>query len=107
MSSHIGVIGLPAGITLPVGAYAHTETKANKRKTVKTPNNLGVTTYFDQMPYNEGAVDVKGTGAADLTLVVAGRKTAGTLQVLKAKTTHDLGKRPEFDYSARVLTNDA
>lgn len=106
MASHIGVTGLPAGITLPSGAYAHSNSKQSKRKIVKTPNNLGVTVYLDQMPYTEEAIDVKGTGAADLTLVVAGNKAAGTLQVLKAKTTHELGKRPEFEYSARRFSND-
>jgi hypothetical protein len=105
MASHIGVNDLH-GISVPEGGYAHESSIKKARPIVETKDDQGVTRFMDQMPHEEQTISVKGTGDADLSIVAAGNVAAGSIQIISATASHELGKRPEFEIEARKFVND-
>ncbi|WP_009963027.1 hypothetical protein [Verrucomicrobium spinosum] len=105
MSSHIGVTDDPVLIAAPIGGFAHESKKSMPVEVVEEKNNLGVTVYADQRGHIKGEVTVKGVGEAAFATVTAGTITVGTVKVIKAKKTKELGKRAMFEYTGRILQN--
>jgi hypothetical protein len=106
MINTIGVNTL-YGLTPPAGGFAHNSSRSSKRPVVQTKNDQGVTVFMDKMPHQLQDLSIKGTGSADLALAVATNVAAGVVQVTGVKYMHELGKRPEFEVSAREGVNDA
>lgn len=105
MAATIGVTELH-GIAVPEGGYAHESSSESSRKTVATKDNLGVTVFLDKMAHAEEQISVKGVGDVDFSIVAASNVASGAVQILSATATHELGKRAEFEITARKLVND-
>jgi len=106
MGGSIGVTNLN-GLAVPSGGFAHESSVKKKRPIVMTENAAGVTVFMDQMPHEEHAVSIKGTGVADLSIAAASNVAAGTVQITSVEASHELGKRPEFSIEGRKFVNDA
>jgi hypothetical protein len=103
MASHFGVT-TPA-IAAPSGGHVHEESISDKCEIVTTPNSLGVTVFADFRGHKKADVSVKGVGSPNFALVVAGDIVAGTLKIMTAKLTNELGKRKMFEYTGLKYTN--
>lgn len=106
MANHIGVNDL-RGLAVPSGGFAHESSKKATRPIVETKNDQGVTIFLDQMPHEEQKVAIKGTGAADFSILAASNVASGTVQVTDVEHEHTLGKRPTFSIEGRKFVNDA
>lgn len=105
MPAHIGVNNDPALITPPVGGFAHESKKSLPVQIVTEKNNLGVTVFADPRGHIVGEVTVKGVGEASFAAVTSGSITVGTVKIIKAKKSKELGKRAQWEYTGRLLQN--